>query len=70
MYLVLTCMPSEGYFRQCMSLLLCLCDIFQVLINSLFVEIKTKPSREQEKERWMKCVGLTKLVQCRRLSTL
>ena len=70
MYLVLTCMPSEGYCRQFMFLLLCLCDIFQVLINSLFVEMKTKPSREQEKERWMKFVGLSKLVQCRRLSAL
>ena len=35
MYLVFTCMPGESYHRQLRSLLLCLCDVFQVLINSL-----------------------------------
>ena len=33
-YLVFTCMPGESYCRQCWSLL-CLCDVFGVLINSL-----------------------------------
>ena len=35
MHLVFTCMPGESYGRWLLSLLLCLCDIFQVLINSL-----------------------------------
>ena len=35
MYLAFTCMPGESYSRWLRSLLLCLCDIFQVLINSL-----------------------------------
>ena len=35
MYLVFTCMPGESYCRQLGSLLLCLCDIFRALINSL-----------------------------------
>ena len=30
-----TCMPGESYHSQLMSLLLCLCDICQVLIKSL-----------------------------------
>ena len=38
MYLVLTCMSSESYCRWLRSLLLCWCDIFRALINSL-VEI-------------------------------
>ena len=33
-YLVFTCMPGESYWRQLRSLL-CLGDVFQVLINSL-----------------------------------
>ena len=35
MYLVFTCMPGESYGRQLRSLLLCLCDVFQGLTNSL-----------------------------------
>ena len=35
MYLVLTRMPGESYRRRLRSLLLCLCDVFQTLINSL-----------------------------------
>ena len=34
MYLVFTHMPSESYCRQLRTLLLCLCDVFQALINS------------------------------------
>ena len=37
MSLVCTCMPGESYHRQLSSLLLCLCDVFQVVINSLVV---------------------------------
>ena len=33
MYLVFTCTPGESYRRQLRSLLLCLCDVFQTLIN-------------------------------------
>ena len=35
MYLAFTCMPGESYRKQLRSLLLCLCDSFQALINSL-----------------------------------
>ena len=35
MYLVFTRMPGESYRRRVMSLLLCLCDVFRALINSL-----------------------------------
>ena len=35
MYLVFTCMPGESYRRRLRSLLLCLCDVFRSLINSL-----------------------------------
>ena len=35
MYLVFTCMPGGSCHRWLRSLLLCLCDVFQVLINSL-----------------------------------
>ena len=34
MYLVFTRMPGESYHRHLGSLLLCLCDVFQVLTNS------------------------------------
>lgn len=34
-FLVFTHMPGESYYRQPRSLLLCVGDIFQVLINSL-----------------------------------
>ena len=34
MYLVFICMPGERYRRRLQSLL-CLCDIFQALVNSL-----------------------------------
>ena len=34
-YLVFTCVPGERYCRQLGSLLLCLCYVFRVLINSL-----------------------------------
>ena len=34
MYLVFTCMPGKSYNRQ-LRALLCLCDVFQALINSL-----------------------------------
>ena len=33
--IVFTCMPGENYHRHLRSLLLCLCDIFWVLMNSL-----------------------------------
>ena len=35
MYLVFTHMPGESYRRLLRSLLLCLCDVFPVLIKSL-----------------------------------
>ena len=35
MYLVFTRMPGESYHRRLRSLLLCLCDVFRALINSL-----------------------------------
>ena len=35
MYLVFTCMQGESYRRRLRSLLLCLCDVFRVQINSL-----------------------------------
>ena len=35
MYLVFTRMPGESYCRRLRSLLLCLCDVFRMLINSL-----------------------------------
>ena len=34
-YLVFARMPGESYRRQLGSLLLCLCDVFRALINSL-----------------------------------
>ena len=34
MYLVFTRMPRESYRRPLRSLLLCLCDVFEALINS------------------------------------
>ena len=33
-YRIFTCMPGESYSRWLRSLLLCLCDAFQLLINS------------------------------------
>ena len=35
MYLVFIHMPGESYYRRLRSLLLCLCEVFQALINSL-----------------------------------
>ena len=35
MYPVFTRIPDESYHWRLRSLLLCLCDVFQVLINSL-----------------------------------
>ena len=35
MYLAFTRMPGQSYRRQLRSLLLCLCDVFRALINSL-----------------------------------
>ena len=35
MYLVFTRMPGESHRRRLRSLLLCLCDVFRALINSL-----------------------------------
>ena len=35
MYPVFTGMPGESYCRRLRSLLLCLCDVFRALINSL-----------------------------------
>ena len=37
MYLAFTRMPNESYRRRLRSLLLCLCDVFRALINSLCV---------------------------------
>ena len=37
MYLVFTRMPGKNYRRRLRSLLLCLCDVRRVLINSLVV---------------------------------
>ena len=39
MYLVFTRMPGLSYHRRLRSLLLCLCDVFRALINSLCVLI-------------------------------
>ena len=33
-FFLVNCMPGKSYYRQLRSLLLCLCDVFQVLINS------------------------------------
>ena len=41
-YLHFTCIPGESYHRWLRSLLLCLCDLFQVLINSLVCWFKSK----------------------------
>ena len=49
--LLLNCMPGASYSRQFRSLL-CLCNIFQVLINSLFVDTGF---RVVLKEEW--CFG-------------
>ena len=35
MHLVFTCMPGESYRTRLRSLMLCLCDVFRALINSL-----------------------------------
>ena len=35
MHLVFYCMPGQRYRRRLRSLLLCLCDVFRALINSL-----------------------------------
>ena len=37
MYLAFTCMPDKSHRRRLRSLL-CLCDVFRVLINSLCVD--------------------------------
>ena len=42
MYLVFTRMPGDCYRRRLGSLLLCLCDVFRALINSLCVLILKK----------------------------
>ena len=39
MCLIFTRMPGESYRRRLRSLLLCLCDVFRALINSLFVDL-------------------------------
>ena len=36
MYLVFTRTPGKSYGRQLRSLLLCLCDVFQVLFLSIY----------------------------------
>ena len=41
MYLVSTRMPGESYRRRLRSLLLCLCDVFRALINSLVCWFRT-----------------------------
>ena len=38
MYPVFTCMPGESYRRWLRSLLLCLCDVFQVLPSVLILD--------------------------------
>ena len=48
MYLAFTCMPGESYPRWLRSWLLCLCDVFQALID-FFVDsslIRKKDRRE------------------------
>ena len=35
MYLAIDGMPGESYSRRLRSLLLCLCDVFRAIINSL-----------------------------------
>ena len=47
MYLVFTRMPGESYRRRLGSLLLCLCDVFRALINSL-VLVLTKLNRDRQ----------------------
>ena len=42
MYLVFTCMPCESYHKQLGPLLLCLCDIFWVVITSLLCWFELK----------------------------
>ena len=41
-------MPGEGHRRQLGSMLLCSCDVFQVLINSLCVDSKVTWSSYDE----------------------
>ena len=41
LYLVFKRMPDESYRRQLGSLLLCLCDVFRALINSLVCWFRT-----------------------------
>ena len=40
-YSVFTCIPGESYHMWLRSLLLCLCDVFQALINSLVCQFIT-----------------------------
>ena len=51
MYLVFTRMQGESYRRQLRSLLLCLCDVFRALINSL-VSWCSNNILKQEGEDW------------------
>ena len=44
MYLVFTRMPGESYPRRLGSLLLCLCDVFRALINSLVCQVDSAES--------------------------
>ena len=41
-YFVFTCMPGESYSRRLRSFLLCLCDVFRALINSLLCSFCTR----------------------------
>ena len=51
MYLVFTHMPAESYRRRLRSLLLCLCDIFRALINSLVCWFTITWSGWQQRQR-------------------
>ena len=50
MHFAFTRMPGERYRGRFGSLLLCLCDVFRVMINSLCVDSKKK-TKERERER-------------------
>ena len=63
MYLVFTQMPGESCHRQLKSLLLCLCCVFQALINSLVCQFCTStlglvPFRMRPSEGHSLCMSI------------
>ena len=64
MYLVSTCMPGESYRKQLGPLLLCLHDIFWVLINSLCVLILQFALSSWKVQQWEWVQHGWKCIQC------